>query len=412
MTTKIIGSSTPDALRLPSDLVSSLAKNLLRQRESRLVQSKLIARLKKLDTAVGQLERQAVAFEVGAEELRPQDASANSEDIEIMRESARIVRATQDPLKQRRQDLRQKFEDITEEIDTVATELYDLLHHAFVQRRVIPPQSNDLVAARVEGAPEKRPAARMNDEASMQHTKTDGPNSDQEAAPGLKRSAGSQNLRLEAANSLGAGTAAQGDVIPRRDPKFEAERDYKLYKLFLGQAENDFETRQDVFDQERDQLLLKRQIGQTDESISQLDKRHILATQKLAQIFAKAEEEFCAAKEAAVAAGVVFGSDAESGFVSGPDDGYSLSMEIGGEMFVDRQRIDRWLTGLQLFKTNDDQTAALEDDPTDRDSAKESNDFDLESVEICDTRSAIAEGPWRRRIENWNLIRGERISEA
>ena len=105
MTTKIIGSSTPDALRLPSDLVSSLAKNLLRQRESRLVQSKLIARLKKLDTAVGQLERQEVAFEVGAEELRPQDASANSEDIEIMRESARIVRATQDPLKQRRQDL-------------------------------------------------------------------------------------------------------------------------------------------------------------------------------------------------------------------------------------------------------------------------------------------------------------------
>jgi hypothetical protein len=81
-------------------------------------------------------------------------------------------------------------------------------------------------------------------------------------------------------------------------------------------------------------------------------------------------------------------------------------LEIDGEMFVDRQRIDRWLAGLQLFETNDDQMASLDDDPNDRDSVKDSNDFDLESVEICDTRSAIAEGPWRRRIDKWKFDSG------
>lgn len=105
MATKQIGPSTPDALRLPSDLVSSLTNILLTQRESRLVQSKIIAKLKALDTAVSQLDRRAIAFEERAEELRFQDASANSEDIETMRESARMVRATQDLIRQRRQGL-------------------------------------------------------------------------------------------------------------------------------------------------------------------------------------------------------------------------------------------------------------------------------------------------------------------
>jgi hypothetical protein len=264
----------------------------------------------------------------------------------------------------------------------------------------------------VESAAEKSPAARRNDEASTQRTKINGPNTDQEAVQGLKRSAGSQNLQLMAANSLSAGTAAQGHVAPHRDPKVEAERDYKLYKLFLGQAENDFETRQYVFDQERDQLLLKRQTGQTDESMSQLDKRHILETQKLAQNFAKAEEEFYAAKEAAVAAGVVFGSDAGSGFASGLDDGYSLSTEIDGETFVDRRRINRWLAGLRLADTKDNNAAFLDNELTDRNSANGSDNFELESVKMCDTRSAIAEGPWRRRIDKWNLIRGGRVSAA
>lgn len=65
---------------------------------------------------------------------------------------------------------------------------------------------------------------------------------------------------------------AEGERITLRDPRMEAERDYKLYRLFLGQAEADFEARQEKFDQERDQPLFKRQTGQKDESMSQLDK--------------------------------------------------------------------------------------------------------------------------------------------
>lgn len=73
-------------------------------------------------------------------------------------------------------------------------------------------------------------------------------------------------------------------------------------------------------------------------------------------------------------------------------------MEIDGEAFVDRRRIDRWLATVPYHDVGNEDLDKLS-------IRSGENDFDLESVEMWDTRSAIAEGPWRRRIDKWNTIR-------
>lgn len=95
-----------------------------------------------------------------------------------------------------------------------------------------------------------------------------------------------------------------------------------------------------------------------------------------------------------------------------PDDGYSLRLEIDGEMFVDRERVAKWLAEVRHFVAEDDNAAYFNDDPNDGNSLNEDDGFESGPVEMCDTRSAIAEGPWRRRIDKWNVIRGDRVRAA
>jgi hypothetical protein len=73
-------------------------------------------------------------------------------------------------------------------------------------------------------------------------------------------------------------------------------------------------------------------------------------------------------------------------------------MEIDGEAFVDRRRINGWLATIPDLGA---------DHGIDEIASRKSVDdeFDLDSVEMWGTRSAIAEGPWRRRIDKWNSIR-------
>lgn len=111
-------------------------------------------------------------------------------------------------------------------------------------------------------------------------------------------------------------TAAKSAVDDLDAPKVQAVRKYQFYKLVLGQAKADFDTRQKEFDQERDQLLLRCKEDETRESIYKLEGTQILETRRLAQKLSKAEVDFRAAKDEAVGAGVVFGSDASSDLAS------------------------------------------------------------------------------------------------
>ena len=194
--------------------------------------------------------------------------------------------------------------------------------------------------------------------------------------------------------------------------KEQAEWNYKTTKLFLGRWQKDFDYREDKFDKEHFALVQARATGSRETAISELDRQHILDTQQLAQALTNAEAEFYAAKKAAVAVGVDFGSEAESGFASRPDDGYSLSFEVDGESFTDCDRITKWLESLSEYCSDDEATpAAVNECMAGNDRAdhevieSEEDQFELESVDLCETRSAIAEGPWRRRIDKWNSMR-------
>lgn len=393
------------SLKLPQGVVSTLSDAVLEEREAQDKLSKLTTKCKSLHDAICQLDRRAVGFDVRAEELRLQDPVANSGQVETMRESARIVRAGQNRIRDKLRELEEKLDDVRYNADAERAKLYAVLDRWLVHERIISAQTEIAGDHSTQPQPQSNGAAahdKQTRESNEQHITTS-QRANEQPRKVLQRSAGQQNLRLMAANSPQAADTPAKRSEYVRDPKLEAERDYKYYRILVGQAEADFDDRQDRFDQERDQLMLKIAAGEARESMSQLDRRQFLETQKLTQRFARAEENYYAAKDAAVAAGVILGSDVESGFAPRPDDGYSLSMEVDGHAFVDRGRIERWLA--MLPESN---ATMIHDEDSDAIGCRESGEDDLcelESVEMWETRSAIAEGPWRRRIDKWNSIR-------
>jgi hypothetical protein len=319
-----------DSLKLPSHIVSMISDAVLADREAQHKLSRLTTKYQSLNDAVGQLDRRAFGFDVRVHELELEDSVSKPGSIETMRESARIVRATQKRLKDKLLELEAELDEVIHGREEHRTQMYTLLNGILVKKHIIPDQPENAAEGSSNVQSTTNPIAAKREIRNGRNGQCIGGTqcANEERKKVLQRSAGQQNLRLLAASSRTNAEAAQHENEFDRDPKLEAERDYKYYKLLVGQAEADFDDRQDVFDQERDQLMWRRATGEADESMSQLDRRHILETQKLAQRFAKAEDNYFAAKEAAVAAGVILGSDAESGFASRDDDGYSLSMEI------------------------------------------------------------------------------------
>ena len=393
------------SVKLPSHAVSIISDAVLSEREAQEKISGLHTKCQSLTDAIDQLDRRAFRFDVRGHELELQDSVPNPGQIETMRESARIVRAAQKRLRDRLNDLEDELDQVNHAMEERRRDAYALLDGVLVKAHIIPDKPENATERSSDVQPTTNPVTpaaepyTWSNEQRIVGTQC----FDESRRKVLQRSVGQQNLRLLAASSPTNVEPAQHKSKFVHDPKLEAERDYKYYKLLVGQAEADFDDRQDVFDQERDQLMWKRATGESGESISQLEKQHILETRRLAQRFTKAEDNYSAAKEAAVAAGVILGSDVESGFVSRDDNGYSLSMEIDGDAFVDRGRIERWLATLSLCGAD---IELYGDNMDEIKSTKSGEDgVDLESVEMWETRSGVAEQPWKRRIAKWNSIR-------
>ncbi|KAK4634779.1 hypothetical protein CLAFUW4_00110 [Fulvia fulva] len=111
----------------------------------------------------------------------------------------------------------------------------------------------------------------------------------------------------------------------------------------------------------------------------------------------QAEQEYSTAKAALVAAGVQPpGSHIESGFVDNVDDGYRISEECDITGCVDIKRIESWLADLpdiELSAHDTEDESAAEPGDIDR--------WDFVEVALWESRSMVAEGAARRRIDKW-----------
>ncbi|CZT25304.1 uncharacterized protein RCC_11032 [Ramularia collo-cygni] len=177
-------------------------------------------------------------------------------------------------------------------------------------------------------------------------------------------------------------------------------KDYVNKRAELETCEVRFYTKEALFDELERSRLKQIAAGEEVESVTEFDLCVCEETRQMTRDLINAEAEYEVSKAAAVAAGLQLKySDIESGFVDDIDDGYRVSMEKDMIKECNRGRVEDWL-------------AELEDKecPTRYLSVRDFEGMDLvdgtgvsalQDVGICDSRSMVAEGPSRRRIDRW-----------
>lgn len=329
------------------------------------------------------------------------DSSLDSKQkVEDLRKALHMIQGSRNRLEERRQGLRNDLSIVPVQCRTEPQTL-EILEGILTENAILLPRESPGTLKEVE-SDARQAVQRIEQILGSTDIQS------QEGCHRIRRSPGSDNLRNKARSSQSC-TSQSPDPSPLAlSPKEAAEMEFRTRRLYLGQWEIDFEERQERFDEERYELQRGRAEGSRKTTLSELDRKHILETQKLARALDNAEQEFYAAKEAAMAAGVDFGSEAESGFASRPDDGYDSSFEAENELSVDRHRINQWLACLPEPESQvDGGVLALSDSQEANNESAGDDGVELESVDLCDTRSAKVEGPWRRRIDKWRSMQEE-----
>jgi hypothetical protein len=148
---------------------------------------------------------------------------------------------------------------------------------------------------------------------------------------------------------------------------------------------------------QRDELILE---NKNEESQSEFDIRMLQLGQEYTRDVIEAEEDYERARGALIAAGLqIPRTDIESGFLDHPDDGYRLSEEIAMIAAPSPQAIQGWLASIT---GGSDPTGTPHCDDDRDDLGLE--DWDLNSVDVCDSLSMKAEGKSRRRIDEWRKL--------
>ena len=383
--TSNVGYPDVNGLFLTPEVVASIGRLLSTEQEDTDFEARLLAKIDSVHVAAVDLVSQAREYDGHVDELTGQGPDYE-EEAETIRGYAQMVRETQAIVQRRLEELQQHLEQHTARMQCNRTKLFAVLNNHFPQHQLMPHQqaggsevadSDDVVA----------PTNDMNGEDN-----------------GVRHN--SASLREMQTPSVYTDHADRAEPFTE-DPKLDALNDYKYYRLVLAQTEGDFENRHAAFEQERDELAIQLQAGELDDSMSQLDKRQILETRRLTKQLTKAEERYRAAKEAAIAAGVIFGSEAESGFVSRADDGYLLSAEIAEEVQVDRAQVEDWLAGLPILAARCGADTPNNSDSDQSDCVEQiqrcETVSELDSVQMCETRSAVGDGPYKRKIDQWRL---------
>lgn len=185
----------------------------------------------------------------------------------------------------------------------------------------------------------------------------------------------------------------------QKEAKRALLHEYLMGKRALDQARMGFETRDQVFEQEKEANEQAREAGDEHMSTLSLDLLQLSKTQGMTRAIIEAEEDLARIEKEALNAGLrLSGSDLVSEFENDVDDGYRISFEQDMTASVDRERVAAWLAGVPecdaavvskvLEETND-----LENVETD--------DWDATSVELWESHSMVADGSERAKIDQW-----------
>ncbi|KAI6887196.1 hypothetical protein KC318_g9980 [Hortaea werneckii] len=167
---------------------------------------------------------------------------------------------------------------------------------------------------------------------------------------------------------------------------------YESAMTRLRVMQQDFDDREERFEQEAWDRMERQVAGEDFESDLAFDHRQIHKTRELASRLTEAEDLVEAAKTNAVAMGVqIPDSDIESRFVDDVDDGYRISSEAREAAGVDKDSIVKWMTGIP-----EEEFEGMTDADVD--------EWDCRSVAISESGSMVAEGSDRTRIDKWRSM--------
>ena len=200
-----------------------------------------------------------------------------------------------------------------------------------------------------------------------------------------------------------------GDLFKREEPSEQQvlKSRYRSARFHVYTRENQLECREAYFNGEARERDRKLAAGEEVESQLEFDLRMFKLTQKFTQDLIEAEASYEKAKAAALAGGVQL-SDVDSGFPDCPDDGYKSSSDDEMQALSDPAAVQAWVESLLDEDSSSEGSEIQQVIPLFSDIIEgvEVDDWDAESIEIWDSRSMVAEAPWRKRIDRWRVACG------
>lgn len=185
----------------------------------------------------------------------------------------------------------------------------------------------------------------------------------------------------------------------QKEAKRALLHEYLTGKRTLDQARMDLETRDQVFEQEKEANEQAREAGDKHMSALSLDLLQLRKTQGMTRTIIEAEESLARIENEALNAGLrISGSDLVSEFEDDVDDGYRMSFEQDMTASVDRERVTAWLTGVP--ECDAATVSKVLEEVKDLENV-ETDDWDASSVEMWESHSMVADGSERAKIDQW-----------
>lgn len=370
-----------DSITIPieSELALELASAVLEHRKLKALEHDGDLQLAALEDQGDTLSKQVEGLQDVIKGMKAGPASSGqSAEINALYDAISNLREAEENIWQRRQRLVRHMSGLYKEFRDEQCELYELLDSTFVTRRLIP---RDTLSVPEDGN------GSGNSSSLSMHQKLD-------PAHTLRRSSALINDQTkDAFDQAAAETRDRAALLD----------DYIAKRKKLITCEVRFEAKDDHFDTLELSRRKRLAAGEEVETPTEFDHYQYDETRQLTRNIIDAEAKCEAAKAAAVAAGVKLKfSDLESGFVDDVDDGYRVSMEKDMVEECNRAGIEDWLMEIEE-KACPTRYLSVRDFPGLGDLGEE-GDWICEEVDISDSRSMVAEGSERRRIDRWRSL--------
>ncbi|KAK3723478.1 hypothetical protein LTR37_001730 [Vermiconidia calcicola] len=186
-------------------------------------------------------------------------------------------------------------------------------------------------------------------------------------------------------------SAEEEAVLEIREAYWTAQRRLEEAQTAFDRKENDRN-----LDQKANFEDFENGSESIDASQEDFDLRWVRRNQELTHELLEAEEGVAEAKRAAVDAGIdLMLGDQHSDFVDDVADGYRLSFEQAMVASAPMPKINKWFSGFQEPAS-----------PSFGNNAEETDELEVEDLDLGDSASAFAEGPCRNKIDKWRRICG------